>query len=331
MTEASDTQGNGAAMSEAAYVLPQDNFGADEDFVSSATAWSRYWSRLLDLIIWMGVCGFLFGALFPNIFLKLLDITGGNDFLVGVVLLPAVILIDALCLAAFGQTVGRAVAGIRVIKTSGERLTVSEAVNRNLQVYVKGLGLGIPLISLVTLLNAYGKISTDQETSWDESVETRVIGESASLARTILTAILYVLAIAAIQIWDMESERTLDREMPRQSDFSAPDPIEEQLRTVALQLKSSLPQKLDDITTLVDVTVQGRTLSYVHEISRRDASDDALRKFIVANTVPKVCKDSQMRQAMDDFDVVYRYNYQLPRSSSPVSVDVDRNVCSNVP
>ena len=318
-------------MSETSDLLSGVNFAVGEEFVSDATAWSRYWSRLLDLTIWMGVCGFLLGFLFPNIFLKLLEITGGNDLLVGVMLLPAVILIDALCLAAFGQTIGRAIAGIRVTKISGQRLTVSEAVNRNLQVYVKGLGLGIPIVSLVTLLNAHGKISAGQETSWDESVETRVVAESASLARTILTALLYILAIAAIQIWDMERERTLDREMPRQSDFSAPDPIEEQLRTVALEIKSGLPQKIDEITTLVDVTVQGRTLSYMHEISRRDASDDALRKFIVSNTIPKVCKDMQMRQAMDDFDVVYRYSYQLPRSTSPVSVEVNRNVCLNVP
>jgi uncharacterized RDD family membrane protein YckC len=318
-------------MSETSGLLSGDNFEAGEEFVSDATAWSRYWSRLLDLTIWMGFCGFLLGFLFPTIFLKLLEITGGNDLLVGVILLPAVILIDALCLAAFGQTIGRAIASIRVIKISGERLTLSDAVNRNLQVYVKGLGLGIPLVSLVTLLNAHGKVNAGQETSWDESVETRVVAESASLARTILTALLYILAVASIQIWDMESERTLDREMPRQSDFSAPDPIEEQLRTAALEIKSSLPQKLDQITTLVDVTVQGRTLSYLHEISRRDASDDALRKFLVANTIPKVCKDSQMRQAMDDFNVVYRYSYQLPRSSSPISIEVDRNVCTSAP
>ncbi len=111
-------------------------------------------------------------------------------------------------------------------------------MNRNWQVYVKGLALGLPLVALFTLVNAYGKVKTGLETSWDESINTRVLSKGASLGRTMVTATLYMLVIFAIDVWDRENERTLNQEMPRQSDFAVPDPYRDQLRSSALELKA---------------------------------------------------------------------------------------------
>ena len=105
------------------------------------------------------------------------------------------------------------------------------------------------------------------------------------------------------------------------------DPIAQQLGVLAAEISSKGPQKLDPITTLSRATAEGRTIIYHHEMSRRDASDDALRAFFRRNTLPKVCGNSDMRSAMDDYQVVYRYSYTFPNSQAPVTIDVTSQAC----
>ncbi len=50
-------------MSEASAELSISSLEADDEFVSSATAWARYWSRMLDLIIWTTIAGFVSRAI----------------------------------------------------------------------------------------------------------------------------------------------------------------------------------------------------------------------------------------------------------------------------
>lgn len=292
-----------------------------------ATAWARYWSRLLDITIGLMAAGFLLGLVFPNTFLKLLDAVGGNDLLLFLIFLPVVFLADALWNAVLGQTLGRAIAGIRIQKKSGNRLSVSEALNRNAQVYVKGFGLGLPLVSLFTFANAHGKVKAGEETSWDDSCDTTVVAEAASLGRTTLTAVLYLMLVFAIQVWDKITEDTLNSNVPQQTEAIDSDPIEQQLRAAASELKASLPQELDSITSLVDIEVDGRVLTYVHEISRRDASDEDIQSFLDTTKLAEVCNNSEMRTLMDDFEVTYKYSYFMPNSSSPLTLTVNRAAC----
>lgn len=108
------------------------------------------------------------------------------------------------------------------------------------------------------------------------------------------------------------------------------DPVEMQLAAAARDLNRTLPQKVDQITTLEGATVQGRVFTYHYRLSRRDAPDSGLRKFIRESVVPRACRDSRMRAAIKDYSIVYRYEYTLPNADNKVSGDADWAACKNI-
>jgi len=295
---------------------------------STATPWSRYWSRVFDLTIWIFIVSFLFGGLFPDLFLKFSEATKGNDLLLGMAILPIALVFDAICLAAFGQTLGRAIAGIRVTKLDGNRLTATEAVTRNFLVYLKGLGLGIPIISLFTLIASYNRLKNHNETSWDVSTDTLVSAIGSNFARTCLVGTLYIAALGGLTAWSKEREIKIDGEIPRANSSADPDPVEDQLRAAAFEMRRDLPKKLDEITTLTNINVMGRTLVYIYSISRRDASDTELRDFVENTKLVGMCKNQQMRHLMKDYGVTYRYSYLMPGADKTIDVDINEIKCS---
>jgi len=77
--------------------------------------------------------------------------------------------IEALFLSKFGTTPGKTLCGITVLNKYGEKLTYFEAFERNLMIllYAEGLGLH-PLVSLVTRLVSYQKLTKSGTTFWDK-------------------------------------------------------------------------------------------------------------------------------------------------------------------
>lgn len=152
-----------------------------------ATPWPRFWARALDLILDGSLIGFTIGALRPS----LLEEHGILwQFLLE---LPCCLLVDCLLYGVFGSTPGKAVAGIRVVSDpGGERLGFAAYFKRNVEVYLFGFGLGLPLISLATLFWCYRKLADGETLSWDLYAESKVIARSASRVRTWLVAVIYL-------------------------------------------------------------------------------------------------------------------------------------------
>ena len=160
-----------------------------------AKPWSRYWSRMLDIHLWSWPVTFGVAALFPAQTNALLvyDERGYALFFLS---LPLIMVVDAFCLALLGNTPGRAIVGIRVETIRHQRLPVPIALYRNGLVYLKGLGLGIPLVALWTLISSVYNASAGEQTSWDKDLYTRVYDVSSGPVRTFICAIL-----VAISIW----------------------------------------------------------------------------------------------------------------------------------
>jgi hypothetical protein len=83
-------------------------------------------------------------------------------------------------------------AGLRAIKTNGERLDLATALKRDLQVYVMGYGLGLPLVTLIAMSNAHSKLGRGEITSWDQNCATQVIVTKAQEWRIWSVAFLVV-------------------------------------------------------------------------------------------------------------------------------------------
>lgn len=157
-----------------------------------ATPWRRFWARLLDLLLGSALIGVIVGALRPSLMAE-------HEALLNLLAIPGALLIDGLVYAAFGTTPGKAVAGIRVVDDrSGQRLTFRVYFKRNFEVYLFGLGLGMPIISLITLIVSYRRIAREQFSSWDLYAESRVIARSTSWVRTSIVAAIYLASFAGL-------------------------------------------------------------------------------------------------------------------------------------
>jgi len=146
----------------------------DEECGELARAWPRFWARMFDIVVYAMPAAFLLGMAFPSLFAGSTLSGPSQDYLTGMLVLPIVMVIDALVISQLGSSPGKAIAGLYVAKCDQERLGLETALKRNLFVYGRGLVLGIPLLCLIGYVTGYNAIKEDGLTSWDRDTETRV-------------------------------------------------------------------------------------------------------------------------------------------------------------
>jgi len=132
--------------------------------------WRRYLARTTDYVLF-AVPGafaliFVMAALQPRLLSTMLD--GTSELLWSLLLVGFWVPIEAALLARFGTTPGKWLFGIRIAGAGGRRLTFSQAQRRAGRVWLRGMGCGIPLVTLFTHLAAYDKLKKKGVTPWDE-------------------------------------------------------------------------------------------------------------------------------------------------------------------
>lgn len=163
-----------------AEVLHEDGFGKElSEAVSedmAAWPWARFLARQIDLVWQVWLISFAFGFAFPHQAAALDAAIQHNNLLYGMVLLPVALLLDAICMASFGTTPGKAIALVRV-RHSGKKLTLPQALSRNLGVYFYGFALGLPLFSLLAMAFSARRLRLRKQVRWDVSPGRSVTGE----------------------------------------------------------------------------------------------------------------------------------------------------------
>lgn len=145
---------------------------ADAVPVPKGRPWPRYFARMLDSL--------LFGTLGMVLITIVLVITstGGADrfaamttgfggLFVSSVLTFLLAFLPIAFFIAFAQTPGKWLFGIRVRNPDGSRLGFAKALKREGWVMMRGLGFGIPLVSLGTLATSYACLKDDGYAPWD--------------------------------------------------------------------------------------------------------------------------------------------------------------------
>jgi uncharacterized RDD family membrane protein YckC len=161
-----------------------------------AQPWKRYFARYFDIYLIATLCGIPLGLLWPSLVVADGPLSGRvGELLLGLILLPFVMVIDALFIVWFGNTPGKAIAGLRIVANDGERLRLGRLLKRNFVVYVAGLGLGIPLVSLGTLLNSHTGAKREQDLAWESATHTHVEDPGGNGLRTWLVGVPVVLFI----------------------------------------------------------------------------------------------------------------------------------------
>jgi hypothetical protein len=154
--------------------------------------WLRYWARMVDV----GLFSF-----FIIVVIVIAYPPAGNlpDPLMNMLMLALYILVEPILLSTIGTTVGKAFFGIRLRKPDGGKLSFGNALARSCKVAFKGLAIGVPFVSLFTMLNAYNRLSSKGITSWDLEERVLVTHKKLGIVRMILL-VLVITGMVALMV-----------------------------------------------------------------------------------------------------------------------------------
>ena len=146
-------------------------------YLDTPRPWVRFWARIFDYHIFTILLMFLFMIIYALLLYFFYPSLLPSDdwqgsWLANIFLYVALrgiwVFIEAFLLSTWGTTLGKWLLGISVRNASGSKLSYSDALNRSLQVWVKGLWLGVPLFNLFGLISSYDQLKGEMKrTSWD--------------------------------------------------------------------------------------------------------------------------------------------------------------------
>lgn len=132
--------------------------------------WSRYFARTLDLTItsYLAGIGIGYGLVYlaPDMYRAFISQQLNVQNLI---LLPVAMTINGIVTGIFGTTIGKSVMGLRFTYLNG-RLGILGQIVRELQVWIKGLAFGLPIVSLFTGVHQYRRLAQGLPASYDEGV-----------------------------------------------------------------------------------------------------------------------------------------------------------------
>lgn len=165
-----------------------------EHTVSQIRPWVRYFARIIDILIFSFLVGFSLAFIAPSV----LDIP---EIVLTMGILFVWVFQESVLLANCGTTPGKWLFKIKVRDSRGRKLKFSDALNRSFSVWLKGMGAGIPLISLITLLTSRSKLKNDGVTAWDEEGGYVVRHGKIGALRSIVIVIL-LLGFFSLSAWE---------------------------------------------------------------------------------------------------------------------------------
>jgi len=159
--------------------------GISEQTVSQVRPWVRYFARTVDVFLFSLTVGFAIGMFAPSVS----DLP--SAFLT-IIILFLWIFQEAILLANCGTTPGKWLFKIKVRNNEGQKLTFSEALNRSFGVWLKGMGAGIPLLSLIAQISSRSKLKRDGITEWDEEGRFLVTHGRIGFSRSAVVVLLLI-------------------------------------------------------------------------------------------------------------------------------------------
>ena len=155
--------------------------------------WVRYWARMFDIYLTGLVLGVVLGIFSPHV----LNVPG-STILLGLAILLMWVFIESLLLSSLGVTPGKWLLNIRLVPPSGERASFTTALSRSVKVWWRGLGVGLPIISIVTLVIARADLKETGSTTWDKDTGFAVVHGRIGLLRAMVVVVSFCLFIALV-------------------------------------------------------------------------------------------------------------------------------------
>lgn len=173
-----------------------------------ARRWPRFFARMFDFWWEMVLTGVIVGyalARFSPSFAAWLK-SPGSDIVFNLYCIPLALAVDAGLYKLIGNTPGKAMLGLQVGNLDATRLGYLAYLRRNLWMWIKGMGLAFPLISLFFMAYQGERLHKGRQTSYDDApenyrVRAKPIGWGRRTAFGVAFASL-LLALAALNTFD---------------------------------------------------------------------------------------------------------------------------------
>jgi RDD family/GYF domain 2 len=172
--------------------------------VSSLHPWRRYFARWFDLYIFYLFFFFFLGITFPRMFE---GYDKSLDALFAIFGMAAYAVFEGFCLNVFGTSLGKRLYGIKLTRADKDGFILSVAFKRSFAVWVRGLGIGIPIVAIITSIVAYRTLKREKQTSWDRDFQCITTHSELSALRWIsivavwlLIPVVYVFLIALASV-----------------------------------------------------------------------------------------------------------------------------------
>lgn len=165
-------------------IIPEINYEIDTYEVHP---WRRYFARVIDLAL-IGMILSILGGFYKY------QLGPLYVFLRSIIQLGLWVLCESIIMGCVGTTLGKWVMNIRGTDNEGNQLSFLQALKRSALVWVYGYGLGLPVVSLVTLIMSYGYLEENRHTRWDEKYHLNVTYGSFKPVRILMTILLIVAA-----------------------------------------------------------------------------------------------------------------------------------------
>ena len=152
--------------------------------------WTRFFARCIDIILFGISVGIVLGIFAPS----LLEI---NDAIFGILLTLGFVFVEPLMFANWGTTPGKWLLMIQVRNLDGTGMTYSKALERAFNVWIKGLGAGIPIVTLFTELHSFNTLKKQGVTSWDKDRFSVTHGKIAVWKIAVVVIIILIVIVLA--------------------------------------------------------------------------------------------------------------------------------------
>lgn len=147
---------------------------ADAEHDGAPHPWRRAGARLVDVIVYIFVFALVLAVVVPDLAKQPPPDPTTMNPLYHLATIPVLVLLEGLLLHLFGTTPGKALFSVRVTTADGGRLSLAQSLSRTARLWLAGLALGLPILSLVAPIAAYFRLNARGRTWWDESMDLRV-------------------------------------------------------------------------------------------------------------------------------------------------------------
>ena len=156
-----------------------------EETVSQVRPWVRYWARYFDYLVFSLIVGFILGVIAPSV----LDIP---EIILGMLIIFIWVFVEASLLSSWGTTPGKWLLRTTLRDSAGNKLTFYRTLNRSFSVWWRGMGIGFPIVTLITLIVAHGKLTKEGVTTWDREGGFVVSHKKIGALRVIVTILFFI-------------------------------------------------------------------------------------------------------------------------------------------